>query len=88
MLDVVFANLIARGGGRPMSIYRRANIVLVHLFVNSPLVWIVLIQSKKVHQRVRRFFGFLFQNPVAGVRQYDHGDIVRDEFHLRAKFVT
>jgi hypothetical protein len=34
VIDFVFANLITRGGGRPMSIYRRANIVLVHLFDN------------------------------------------------------
>jgi hypothetical protein len=33
----VFASLITRGGGRPMSIYRRANILLVHLFDNYPL---------------------------------------------------
>ena len=34
MIDFVFPNLITRGGGRPMSIYRRTNIVLVHLFDN------------------------------------------------------
>ncbi len=34
MIDFVFANLITRGGGRPMSIYRRANILLVYLFDN------------------------------------------------------
>ncbi len=32
VIDFVFANLITRGGRRPMSIYRYANIVLVHLF--------------------------------------------------------
>ena len=30
-------SLITRGGGRPMSIYRRANILSVHLFDNCPL---------------------------------------------------
>ena len=34
MIDFVFPNLITRGGGRPMSIDRCANIVLVHLFDN------------------------------------------------------
>ena len=32
MIDFVFHNLVTRGGGRPMSVDRRANIVLVHLF--------------------------------------------------------
>ena len=32
MIDFVFPNLITRGGGRPMSIDRRANILLVHRF--------------------------------------------------------
>ena len=32
MVDFVFPNLVTRGGGRPMSIDRRANIVLVHPF--------------------------------------------------------
>ena len=32
MIDFVFPNLVTRCGGRPMSIDRRANIVLVHLF--------------------------------------------------------
>jgi hypothetical protein len=33
------ANFISCGGGRPMSIYRRANILLVYLFDNeSPLM--------------------------------------------------
>src|SRR5204862_1457461 len=37
MIDFVFANLIVRGGGRPMSVYRRANILVVHLLDNYPL---------------------------------------------------
>ena len=36
MIDLVFANLITRGGSRPMSIYQGANIVLVHLLIISP----------------------------------------------------
>ena len=34
LIDFVFASLITRGGGRPMPIYRRVNIVVVHLFDN------------------------------------------------------
>ena len=34
MVDFVFAILIPRGGGRPMPIYRRANIMFVYLFDN------------------------------------------------------
>jgi hypothetical protein len=41
VVDFVFANLVTRGGGSPMSIYSRANLVLVHFFSNhltfSPL---------------------------------------------------
>jgi hypothetical protein len=40
MIDFVFANLITRGGRRPMSIYHGANIVLVHLFDSSTLTTI------------------------------------------------
>ena len=41
---------------------------------------------EKLDQRVRRFFGSLFQNPVTGVWQHDHGRVLRDELCLLAQF--
>jgi hypothetical protein len=46
------------------------------------------LDLKKIHQRVRRFSWFFFQNPVTGVRQHDHGDVVGDQLHLCPELVA
>ena len=43
---------------------------------------------KKFYQCVSGFFRFFFQNPMTSVWQYNYGDAIRDEFHLRAELVA
>jgi hypothetical protein len=43
---------------------------------------------KKVYQCVSGFFRLFFQDPMTSVWQYNYGDAIRDEFHLRAELVA
>jgi hypothetical protein len=43
---------------------------------------------KKVYQCVSGFFWLFFQDPMTSAWQYNYGDAIRDEFHLRAELVA
>ena len=43
---------------------------------------------KKVYQCISGFFRLFFQNPMTSVWQYNYGDAIRDEFHLRAELAA
>src|SRR5579862_7367140 len=44
--------------------------------------------SKKLHQRVHRFFRSLFHEPVPRPRKHDHSHVERHELHLLPKYRT